>query len=151
VWGASWLVFSASAKTHPLCELYFFFLSFLALICAKKCFPAANPLQPWIPLWFVLTLSHPPKPSKSRNGGMGSCRLSLLSQLLAVTHLLDLRGCCPVFNSISPSMTGKYSGHNLQLRGKESYSSPLQTPSKKRLSGSPVASDTSLMEPKYSK
>lgn len=152
VGGASLLLFSTSVNMHSLCELCLFFSFFLgSCLCQERCSPAATPLLPWILPWFALTLSHPPKPSKSRNRGMGSCRLSLLSHLLAVTHLLDLRGCCGVFKSVSPSMIGEYSGHNLQSRKKENFSSPFQTTSNKHLSGSLVASDTSLMKPKCSK
>lgn len=61
---------------------------------------------------------------------------------------LDLRGCCGVLNSISLSMTGKYSSHNLQLRGKKNISSPFQPTTNKHLCGLPVASDTGLMEQK---
>lgn len=122
--------FFTSAVMHPLCELYFIFYFCLGSdLCQERCSPAANPLLPWILLCFALTLSQPPKRSKSGRRGMGSCRLSLLSHLLAVTHLLKLWGCCGGFNSISPSMSGKYSGRNLGSRGQENFSSPFQTTS----------------------
>lgn len=90
--GPSALLFSTSAKMHPLCKLLFFTFFLGSDLCQERCSPAANPLLPWILLWFALTLSHPPKPSKSRNRGMGSCRLYLPSQLLPICLISGVVG-----------------------------------------------------------